>query len=37
MEYHKKAYDILSELAPVVEGLQTEQEVSRASTFAVDK
>ncbi|KEY70859.1 hypothetical protein S7711_00704 [Stachybotrys chartarum IBT 7711] len=27
MEYHKKAYDILSELAPVVEGLQTEQEV----------
>ncbi|KAK5998187.1 Protein GVP36 [Cladobotryum mycophilum] len=28
MEYHKKAYEILSELAPVVEGLQTEQEAS---------
>jgi hypothetical protein len=28
MEYHKKAYEILSELAPVVEGLQTEQEAT---------
>ncbi|KAL6902848.1 BAR domain-containing family protein [Trichoderma evansii] len=28
MEYHKKAYEILSELAPVLETLQTEQEAS---------
>ncbi|KAL9640667.1 MAG: hypothetical protein Q9164_000149 [Protoblastenia rupestris] len=28
LEYHKKAYDILSELAPVVDGLQVEQEAS---------
>jgi len=28
LEYHKKAYDILSELAPVVEQLQVEQEAS---------
>ncbi|CAM1511121.1 Fc.00g086340.m01.CDS01 [Cosmosporella sp. VM-42] len=28
IEYHKKAYEVLSELAPVVEGLQTEQEAS---------
>ncbi|KOS21605.1 Protein GVP36 [Escovopsis weberi] len=28
MEYHKKAYEILNELAPVIEGLQTEQEAS---------
>jgi len=27
LEYHKKAYEILSELAPVVDGLQVEQEV----------
>ena len=27
LEYHKRAYDILSELAPVVDGLQVEQEV----------
>jgi hypothetical protein len=33
MEYHKKAYEILSELAPVIDGLQTEQEVSRADGF----
>ncbi|KAI9843214.1 MAG: hypothetical protein M1838_002727 [Thelocarpon superellum] len=26
VEYHKKAYEILSELAPVVDGLQVEQE-----------
>ncbi|RFU73575.1 bar domain [Trichoderma arundinaceum] len=26
MEYHKKAYEVLSELAPVLETLQTEQE-----------
>ncbi|KAL1901635.1 BAR domain-containing protein [Ceratocystis pirilliformis] len=26
MDYHKKAYDILSELAPIIEGLQAEQE-----------
>ncbi|KAK8091063.1 hypothetical protein PG994_000568 [Apiospora phragmitis] len=28
VEYHKKAYDILSELAPVIEGLQVEQEAA---------
>lgn len=28
MEYHKKAYEILSELAPLIEGLQVEQEAS---------
>ncbi|KAI3545524.1 bin/amphiphysin/Rvs domain for vesicular trafficking [Colletotrichum paranaense] len=28
IEYHKKAYEILSELAPVVDGLQVEQEAS---------
>ncbi|KAI1002921.1 hypothetical protein K3495_g5282 [Podosphaera aphanis] len=28
LEYHKKAYEILSELAPVVDGLQLEQEAS---------
>ncbi|KAI9167256.1 Protein GVP36 [Paramyrothecium foliicola] len=28
IEYHKKAYEVLSELAPVVEGLQTEQEAT---------
>ena len=33
IEYHKRAYEILSELAPIVEGLQTEQEVGRASGF----
>ncbi len=27
LEYHKRAYEILSELAPVVDGLQVEQEV----------
>ncbi|KAI0020229.1 BAR domain-containing family protein [Xylariomycetidae sp. FL0641] len=27
VEYHKKAYEILNELAPVIEGLQVEQEV----------
>lgn len=29
LEFHKKAYEILSELAPVVDGLQVEQEVCR--------
>ncbi|RKF58327.1 Protein GVP36 [Erysiphe neolycopersici] len=28
LEYHKKAYDILSELAPVIDALQVEQEAS---------
>jgi len=28
MEYHKKAYEILSELAPIIEGLQHEQEAN---------
>lgn len=27
LEYHKRSYEILSELAPVVDGLQVEQEV----------
>lgn len=26
LEFHRKAYEILSELAPVVDGLQLEQE-----------
>jgi len=29
LEYHKKAYEILAELAPVVDQLQVEQEVRR--------
>ncbi|KAI9678309.1 MAG: hypothetical protein M1817_006255 [Caeruleum heppii] len=29
VEYHKKAHEILSELAPVIDGLQVEQEVRR--------
>ncbi|KAI0597031.1 BAR domain-containing family protein [Biscogniauxia sp. FL1348] len=28
VEYHKKAYEILNELAPVIEGLQVEQEAN---------
>ncbi|KAG6042045.1 hypothetical protein E4U41_006722 [Claviceps citrina] len=28
IEYHKKAYEVLSELAPIVEGLQTAQEAN---------
>lgn len=32
LEFHKRSYEILSELAPVVDGLQVEQEV-RTSTF----
>lgn len=28
LEFHKKAYEILSELAPVIDGLQVEQEAS---------
>ncbi|KAL6717224.1 BAR domain-containing protein [Lecanora helva] len=28
LEYHKKAYEILGELAPIVDGLQVEQEAS---------
>ncbi|KAG8531658.1 uncharacterized protein KY384_003289 [Bacidia gigantensis] len=28
LEYHKKAYEVLSELAPIVDGLQVEQEAS---------
>ena len=34
LEFHKKAYEILSELAPVVDGLQVEQEVGRHETIA---
>ena len=34
MEYHKKAYEILSELAPVIDGLQVEQEASRAADYS---
>lgn len=36
IEYHKKAYEVLSELAPVIENLQTEQEVRRASGYSVE-
>ncbi|KAI9839266.1 MAG: hypothetical protein M1819_003260 [Sarea resinae] len=34
LEYHKKAYEILSELAPVIDGLQVEQEVRRHESYA---
>lgn len=34
LEFHKKAYEILSELAPVVDGLQVEQEVQRSKDFS---
>ncbi|RYP64777.1 hypothetical protein DL771_008631 [Monosporascus sp. 5C6A] len=34
-EYHKKAYEILSELQPVIEGLQVEQEASRTKDFSL--
>ena len=33
MEYHKKAYEIVSELAPLVENLQVEQEVGISMLF----
>jgi hypothetical protein len=33
LEYHKRAYEILAELAPVVDGLQVEQEVSSIHTL----
>ncbi|MCJ1297497.1 hypothetical protein MMC08_000284, partial [Hypocenomyce scalaris] len=33
LEFHKKAYEILSELAPVVDGLQVEQEVRRHESY----
>ena len=33
LEYHKKAYEILSELAPVVDELQVEQEVGDHQSF----
>ena len=33
LEYHKKAYEILSELAPVVDGLQVEQEVCHKGCY----
>jgi hypothetical protein len=36
IEYHKKASEVLSELAPIIENLQTEQEVSRASGYSVE-
>lgn len=35
VEYHKKAYEILSELQPVIEGLQVEQEASRTEDFSL--
>ncbi|KAK4126195.1 hypothetical protein N657DRAFT_569443 [Parathielavia appendiculata] len=35
MEYHKKAHEILSELAPIIDGLQVEQEASRASAYSL--
>ncbi|KAG9240082.1 BAR domain-containing family protein [Calycina marina] len=34
LEFHRKAYEILSELAPVVDGLQVEQEVKRSQDFS---
>ena len=32
LEFHKKAYEILSELAPIVDGLQVEQEANYRKT-----
>lgn len=34
LEFHKKAYEILSELAPVVDNLQVDQEVNRAAQYS---
>ena len=34
LEFHKRAYEILSELAPVVDGLQVEQEVWSFVSFS---
>lgn len=34
LEFHKRAYEILAELAPVVDGLQEEQEVSSTAAVA---
>ncbi|KAI4207865.1 MAG: hypothetical protein LQ348_000415 [Seirophora lacunosa] len=36
LEYHKKAYEILSELAPVVDGLQVEQEYTAFEAGKLD-
>jgi hypothetical protein len=36
LEYHKKAYEILSELGPVVDQLQVEQEVRLQQRFSVE-
>ncbi|KAM3076833.1 BAR domain-containing protein [Clarireedia jacksonii] len=36
LEFHKKAYEILSELAPIVDGLQVEQEVRRSAAFTAE-
>jgi hypothetical protein len=35
IEYHKKAAEILTELQPVIEGLQVEQEASAAEAFSL--
>ncbi|KAH8912761.1 hypothetical protein BR93DRAFT_963902 [Coniochaeta sp. PMI_546] len=35
IEYHKKAAEILTELQPVIEGLQVEQEASAAAAFSL--
>lgn len=37
LEFHKRAYEILAELAPVVDGLQEEQEVSATISFTFSK
>jgi len=34
-EFYKKSYEILSELGPIIDGLQVEQEASRASAFSL--
>jgi len=33
LEFHKKAYEILSDLAPEIDQLQVEQEVSRHESY----
>ena len=34
LEFHQKAYEIMSEIAPLIDELQVEQEVSRHDKYA---
>lgn len=35
LEFHKKAYEILSDLGPEIDQLQVEQEVSRHKPYSI--